>query len=431
MSISEWSSIPIENSDAPPEGAPEGMAAGLVNDVIRENMAVLRQQHERAEWIDEGWSVSRTSATQFAVLGVDATSTFSVGRRILLEDSTTLYGDITSVTYTAPDTVVDVALDSGSLTIALSAVSVGIINAENSSLRQAAFLKPNIGLLGQGTELNINWGTLTSDSAPDVDQSTLAIRNGPFHYEIPVGAISSGIPGHAERLRIDPGTAPNNVVQIRADRVVLTGPDGALAPVRNVDATCDIRNSGVGGLDTGSAQDDTWYYIYVISNRSDVNVIMSADRFYGVTRPGGYDYLGQVGAVYYKDSGSQLEQQVQRGKTVYYLKTLEARNSSQSANQWAGLDVSGYAPQTATDVCVTLGNNTSPIMGVAPTSDGRGGQYFTSNAGSGSSSNFAGALDTGRNHTVSAWCPIGDSRRIWTFFGGSPVVIHVTGYRLE
>jgi len=39
--VSQWSTTASSNNSAPPDGAPEGMAANTVNDVIRENMAAI------------------------------------------------------------------------------------------------------------------------------------------------------------------------------------------------------------------------------------------------------------------------------------------------------------------------------------------------------------------------------------------------------
>ena len=44
MAISDWSTTPANNSSAPPVGAPEGMAAAQVNNVMREMMADIKKR---------------------------------------------------------------------------------------------------------------------------------------------------------------------------------------------------------------------------------------------------------------------------------------------------------------------------------------------------------------------------------------------------
>jgi hypothetical protein len=117
-----------------PYGWPEGMPASQVNNVGRQMMASIRSQWEDAEWFDWGDSVSRTGAATFKVLGANVTSRYTVNRRIKCTDSSTLYGRITASSYSAPDTTVTVALDSGSLTSSLSAVFLSILSPTNVSI---------------------------------------------------------------------------------------------------------------------------------------------------------------------------------------------------------------------------------------------------------------------------------------------------------
>src|SRR5690606_14225037 len=121
---------------------PENMAPSAVNDTMREGMAAVRRWYEAAEWIDLGHTPTRTGHTTFTI-ATDVTATYHVGRRIRCTDSSTLYGTITASSYSAPNTTVTVALDSGALSASLSAVALGVLAATNMSLpRLGASLLP-------------------------------------------------------------------------------------------------------------------------------------------------------------------------------------------------------------------------------------------------------------------------------------------------
>lgn len=128
MPIKNYSTTPSSNNSPPPNGWPEGMAPSDVNNCARQMMADIRSWYQDAQWIDLGQTPTYVSGTSFTVIN-DQTSFYTVGRRIRLTDTSTLFGTITNSSYSAPNTTVTVALDSGSLTIALSATALGIATA--------------------------------------------------------------------------------------------------------------------------------------------------------------------------------------------------------------------------------------------------------------------------------------------------------------
>ena len=129
MAISSYSTTPANNNSAAPNGAPEGMLPGDVNNVIRQNMADIRSWYQAAAWIDLGDTPTYASTTTFTVPG-DQTAFYTVNRRIRCTDATTLYGYISSSVYVA-STTVTVVLDSGSLSASLTAVAVSLIDPAN------------------------------------------------------------------------------------------------------------------------------------------------------------------------------------------------------------------------------------------------------------------------------------------------------------
>jgi hypothetical protein len=133
MPIKNWSTTAASNNSAPPNGAPENWAPSAVNDTIRQQMADHRTQWQDAEWFDWGDTPSRASASSFKI-GADVTSRYLANRRIKLYDATTLYATISSSSYSAPDTTVNVTMDSGSLTTSLTSVALAILSPTNKSI---------------------------------------------------------------------------------------------------------------------------------------------------------------------------------------------------------------------------------------------------------------------------------------------------------
>lgn len=131
--ISTYSVTAANNNSASPNGFPEGMAAAGVNNSAREVMAAIRRWYEEAEWVDLGNTPTYATSTTFTIAG-NVTSTYHVRRRLRLTDSSTLYGVITASSYSAPNTTITVALDSGSLSGSLTAVAMAAQSAVNPSI---------------------------------------------------------------------------------------------------------------------------------------------------------------------------------------------------------------------------------------------------------------------------------------------------------
>ena len=135
MKIGRWSTAAGSNNSTPPDGWPEGQAPSTVNDCAREMMAQIRTYLSDAQYFDPANTPSFLTSTTFSLNTADTTS-FHVGRRVKLLDTTTQYGTIDSVSAT----FVSVRLDPGStgLTAALSAVAISVLSELNCALPQAA-----------------------------------------------------------------------------------------------------------------------------------------------------------------------------------------------------------------------------------------------------------------------------------------------------
>lgn len=135
--IKNWSTTAGNNNSASPNGAPEGMPPGGVNNTIRQNMAEIRAWYEDYAWVDFGHTgILYIDGTNFRVNG-NQTSVYHVNRRIRAYGTTmgTLYGTITASSFLT-NTTVTVLWDSGVLTSNLSEVSVGIaVNTQALSMQ--------------------------------------------------------------------------------------------------------------------------------------------------------------------------------------------------------------------------------------------------------------------------------------------------------
>jgi hypothetical protein len=136
MGIDAWSTTAASNNASPPDGAPEGQAAGTVNNTMRQMMASVRAWFEDAQWINLGLTPTRVDADTFTLSG-DVTTTFHVGRRLKVTGSATGYATISASTYSAPNTTVDVTMDSGSLPVTLTSVYVSILTYTNTAIPAA------------------------------------------------------------------------------------------------------------------------------------------------------------------------------------------------------------------------------------------------------------------------------------------------------
>lgn len=94
-----------------------------------------------SEWISSGLTPTFVDADTFTLSG-DQTTTYHEGRRVLIADSGgTDYGAVTSSSYSNPNTTVNVILDSGGvIDSGISAVSYGLISADNTSAPAGGFM---------------------------------------------------------------------------------------------------------------------------------------------------------------------------------------------------------------------------------------------------------------------------------------------------
>ena len=146
--ISQWNPVDASNNASPPDGFPEGMSASAVNDSSRAVMGSVRRHAEDGGWFDWGHSASYVNPTTFQVPG-DLSLIYTVGRRVRITQTATVYGSIASVAVSA-NTDVTVTLDDGA-TIANEAmtVSVGFDSRVTASSAGSFLVHEEIDMAGQ------------------------------------------------------------------------------------------------------------------------------------------------------------------------------------------------------------------------------------------------------------------------------------------
>ena len=128
--IKNWSTTAASNNAAPPNGWPEGQAPSTVNNTGRQNMADIRAWYEDATFIDLGHTPAYSSATKFIVSG-DQTGFYTDNRPLSIADATAIYASVISATYSAPNTTVTIETETGSLSTAISTISVGLFKPDH------------------------------------------------------------------------------------------------------------------------------------------------------------------------------------------------------------------------------------------------------------------------------------------------------------
>lgn len=135
--IETWSTTAALNNSAAPNGWPENMSSAGLNDSARELMAAAKRWYDDPEWLNRnyGATVTRDSATQFTVGGVDATGWFTAGRRVKVVGATTGYGFVVSASYSSPNTAVTVTMDAADVP---TSPTLALVH-HSATLSQSAF----------------------------------------------------------------------------------------------------------------------------------------------------------------------------------------------------------------------------------------------------------------------------------------------------
>ena len=279
MPISSWSTTAADNDNA--DGAinwAEGQAPSSVNNSARAMMAVLRTQHEDAEWIDHGHTLSYISAVKFTAGATDRSAIYAVGRR--LRSSTGLgastgfvYGEIATVTHSALTTVTITPDSGGSLSNTIIAAAVGILNPANLSIPPLGAESIKAGAIG-ASELSdsvvstttiidaqvtkaklasaaVGESNLSNSSVSLAKLSATGVRDGTTFYR---GDGTFAVPASTAATRAEMESASNTTVVVTPGRTQFhPGVVKAYGVIINADTTPELQ---AGSYNVSSTVDD-------------------------------------------------------------------------------------------------------------------------------------------------------------------------------
>lgn len=231
MPVSSWSTIPGNNNAAPPNGAPEGMAPGNVNDVIRQIMADVRSFYD-------------------GLNSVDAPTTQNANYTLAIADIAPglLHTDASNYAWTLPPnssvaipvgaTISLVNQGSGTITVT-PGVGVTLYPFGNPANIAGAF-----GLTGYVSAL---LKKVSTDTWIALTQHTVGVANGSFTASLstgfsgsPTGTLNYYRTGHIVTLYTAAGfTSTSN-----ATNFGISGVPAAISPTANRISPCLLTDNG-------------------------------------------------------------------------------------------------------------------------------------------------------------------------------------------
>lgn len=187
-------------------------SAGVPQWTIDNVTGVTPSTPAQSEWETLSTTPTYINGTQFSVAG-DQTTALQVGRRVRLPCTGGVrYGMITVSAYTTLTTVT-VELDSGSLDAGLSAVSVGILSASNSSMPWLKSNTTGLTALGKFT-LDANAvDPLEAVTLQQMQAAAAAIYRGIVRQSVQSGPVDSdGLPSFGGSIGSTTVTATGTLV---------------------------------------------------------------------------------------------------------------------------------------------------------------------------------------------------------------------------
>lgn len=149
---------------------------------------------------------------------------------------------------------------------------------------------------------------------------------------------------------------PTTQIDVDCDEAVLLNDGGTPLRVSAVNITINAATTGANALDTGSLANNTWYYVFIISNGTTTAGLLSASAT-APTMPSGYTYKYRVGAVKTggsatflrtKQVGNRTQYVVVSGSTTPNLPIMASGAAGDpELPTWVAIAVGSYVPPTA------------------------------------------------------------------------------------
>lgn len=211
--LSGYSTTPANNNAAAPNGWPEGMTAGSVNNATREYAARVREWYEDPMWIDYGHYIVSSTSSSIKVSG-DQTAVYVANRPIRVNQSGSQVGYITASAYSAPDTSITV---SGFTVSGPTQVEAGAISSSNqlpANLSITTAVASVSGTLTAGnvnaTTASITTATFATITASVANIASASITSMNLVGTLTTAALTGGV--HATQAQMEAATATNVVV---------------------------------------------------------------------------------------------------------------------------------------------------------------------------------------------------------------------------
>jgi hypothetical protein len=172
-------------------------------------------------------------------------------------------------------------------------------------------------------------------------------------------ASTVAVLGAAKNLVVKNNTAtPASKIDVAADEIALKSAGGSALLATAFFVTADITVGGANGLDTGAAANNTWYYIWVISNGATAESLLSTSST-APTLPVGYTYKALIGAVYRTTAFRNFTQRGSRVQAAEQWQTL----SGGTATGLTSVSMSTFVPPIHKQVTVADLHSTPASLG--------------------------------------------------------------------
>jgi len=170
------------------------------------------------------------------------------------------------------------------------------------------------------------------------------------------------------------GANTTHQVKVTADAMILEDFRGTPLRAFRIDATVDIENSGINGLDTGTKSPATWYHIWVISNGRDGAQGLFSRSDSTPAMPPRFSFMAYVGAIY-NTTDNRLISYIQNGQLAWAEKTYPLIDVIPPAAP-VRVNLSASVPSTAASVILetsgatTIGGHFISNYSLGPTQNG-------------------------------------------------------------
>jgi len=216
---------------------------------------------------------------------------------------------------------------------------------------------------------------------------------------------------------------PYHQVDVNAQEIVLQDNYFSSYRVTTLNLTLDITSQGINGLDAGSEQPDTWYYIWVIAKSNGTISGLLSSSSSNPTLPSGYIYKAFAGAIHNcRNAGNDFGPLTQMGQKV--ARNAVAVVNGGFENTAKLINCSNALPEKAVKV---IGDITLNIAA----GGGRGAGWIRSAPDQGVVE-FAGYLNTAGRLTSPFCIPVVESQTVYynrdTSSKAESITISISGF---